>query len=152
MAGIIAGAVFTAIVQSSAATVGIAIAMASEGLLALPAGIALALGANIGTAVTTAFMGILSSKSTEATRASVVHVAFNVLGTLIWLPLIWLLVGHGGVDIADQPGTAGDGQGGRGGTAPDRQCQYAVQRHQYRVVYRLHRLVRATGGAPGTGA
>jgi phosphate:Na+ symporter len=92
MAGIIAGAVFTAIVQSSAATVGIAIAMASEGLLALPAGIALALGANIGTAVTTAFMGILSSKSEEAVRASVVHVAFNVIGTLIWLPLIWLLV------------------------------------------------------------
>jgi phosphate:Na+ symporter len=92
LAGIIVGALFTAIVQSSAATVGIAIAMASEGLLALPAGIALALGANIGTAVTTAFMGILSSKSTEAVRASVVHVAFNVLGTLLWLPLIWLLI------------------------------------------------------------
>ena len=91
-AGILAGAVFTAIVQSSAATVGIAIAMASEGLLALPAGIALALGANIGTAVTTALMGFLSAKSTEAVRASVVHVAFNVLGVLVWLPLIWLLV------------------------------------------------------------
>lgn len=92
VAGILAGAAFTAVVQSSAATVGIAIAMASEGLLALPAGIALALGANIGTAVTTALMGILSAKSTEAVRASVVHVAFNVLGTLIWLPFIWLLV------------------------------------------------------------
>jgi phosphate:Na+ symporter len=92
MAGILAGAVFTAIVQSSAATVGIAIAMASEGLLGLPAGIALALGANIGTAVTTALMGILSSKSTDAVRASVVHVAFNVVGVLLWLPLIWLLV------------------------------------------------------------
>ena len=92
LAGILAGAVFTAVVQSSAATVGIAIAMASEGLLALPAGIALALGANIGTAVTTAIMGIMSSKSTDAVRASVVHVVFNVLGTLIWLPFIWLLV------------------------------------------------------------
>ena len=91
-AGILAGAVFTAIVQSSAATVGIAIAMASEGLLGLPAGIALALGANIGTAVTTALMGILSSKSTDAVRASVVHVAFNVVGVLVWLPFIWLLV------------------------------------------------------------
>jgi len=91
-AGILAGAVFTAIVQSSAATVGIAIAMASEGLLALPAGIALALGANIGTAVTTGLMGFLSSKSTQAVRASVVHVAFNVVGVLLWLPLIWLLV------------------------------------------------------------
>ncbi len=92
LAGILAGAVFTAIVQSSAATVGIAIAMASEGLLGLSAGIALALGANIGTAVTTAIMGILSSKSTDAVRASVVHVAFNVVGVLVWLPLIWLLV------------------------------------------------------------
>ncbi len=92
LAGILAGAIFTAVVQSSAATVGIAIAMASEGLLALPAGIALALGANIGTAVTTAIMGIMSSKSTDAVRASVVHVVFNVLGTLIWLPFIWLLV------------------------------------------------------------
>ncbi len=91
-AGILAGAVFTAVVQSSAATVGIAIAMASEGLLALPAGIALALGANIGSAVTTALLGILSSKSTDAVRASVVHVTFNVLGVLIWLPLIGLLV------------------------------------------------------------
>ena len=83
---------FTAIVQSSAATVGIAIAMASEGLLSLPAGIALALGANIGTAVTTAAMGFLSATSTDALRASAVHVIFNVLGTLIWLPMIWLLV------------------------------------------------------------
>ena len=91
-AGIVAGALFTAIVQSSAATVGIAIAMASEGLLGLSAGIALALGANIGTAVTTALMGILSSKSTQAVRASVVHVVFNVVGVLLWLPLIWLLV------------------------------------------------------------
>ncbi len=92
LAGILAGAVFTAIVQSSAATVGIAIAMASEGLLGLPAGIALALGANIGTAVTTAAMGFLSAKSTDALRASAVHVMFNVAGTLIWLPVIGLLV------------------------------------------------------------
>ena len=90
-AGILAGAIFTAIVQSSAATVGIAIALASEGMLALPAGIALALGANIGTAVTTAIMGILSAKSTEAVRVAVVHVIFNVIGVLLWLPLIWLL-------------------------------------------------------------
>jgi phosphate:Na+ symporter len=91
-AGILAGAVFTAVVQSSAATVGIAIAMASEGLLSLPAGIALALGANVGTAVTTAIMGFLSAKSTEAVRVSVVHVAFNVIGVLLWLPLIGVLV------------------------------------------------------------
>ena len=92
IAGILAGAVFTAVVQSSAATVGIAIAMASEGLLSLPAGIALALGANIGSALTTGLMGILSAKSVEAVRTAMVHVTFNVLGVLLWLPLIWLLV------------------------------------------------------------
>jgi phosphate:Na+ symporter len=87
--GILAGALFTALVQSSAATVGIAIAMASEGLLSLPAGIALALGANIGTCVT-ALMAALG-KPSEAVRAAVVHVLFNVLGVLVWLPFIpWL--------------------------------------------------------------
>jgi phosphate:Na+ symporter len=87
--GILAGALFTALVQSSAATVGIAIAMASEGLLSLPAGIALALGANIGTCVT-ALMAALG-KPTEAVRAATVHVLFNVLGVVVWLPLITLL-------------------------------------------------------------
>jgi phosphate:Na+ symporter len=84
--GILAGALFTALVQSSAATVGIAIAMASEGLLSLPAGIALALGANIGTCIT-ALMAALG-KPTEAVRAAVVHVLFNVAGVLIWLAFI----------------------------------------------------------------
>ena len=84
--GILAGALFTALVQSSAATVGIAIAMASEGLLSLPAGIALALGANIGTCIT-ALMAALG-KPTEAVRAAVVHVLFNVAGVLVWLAFI----------------------------------------------------------------
>lgn len=84
--GLLAGAVFTGLVQSSAATVGIAIAMASEGLLSLPAGIALALGANIGTCVT-ALMAALG-KPVEAVRAAVVHVMFNVMGVLIWIAFI----------------------------------------------------------------
>ena len=84
--GILAGAVFTGLVQSSAATVGIAIAMATEGLLTLPAGIALALGANIGTCVTALLAAL--GKPVEAVRAAVVHVLFNVIGVLIWLPFI----------------------------------------------------------------
>ena len=84
--GLLAGAVFTGLVQSSAATVGIAIAMASEGLLSLPAGIALALGANIGTCVT-ALMAALG-KPVEAVRAAIVHVLFNVMGVLIWIAFI----------------------------------------------------------------
>ena len=50
--GILVGAVFTGLVQSSSATTGIAIVMASSGLITLPAGIALAFGSNIGTCVT----------------------------------------------------------------------------------------------------
>ncbi len=84
--GVLAGAVFTGLVQSSAATVGIAIAMATEGLLTLPAGIALALGANIGTCVTALLAAI--GKPVEAVRAAIVHVMFNVIGVLVWLPLI----------------------------------------------------------------
>ena len=87
--GILVGAIFTGMVQSSAATVGIAIAMASEGLLTLPAGIALALGANIGTCVTALLAAM--GKPTEAVRAAVVHISFNVLGVLVWLPLLSFL-------------------------------------------------------------
>ena len=87
--GLLAGAVFTGLVQSSAATVGIAIAMASEGLLALPAGIALALGANIGTCATALLAAL--GKPVEAVRASVVHIFFNIAGVLIWLPFLSLL-------------------------------------------------------------
>ncbi len=87
--GILAGALFTGLVQSSAATVGIAIAMASEGLLSLQAGIVLALGANIGTCVTALLAAL--GKPVEAVRASVVHVLFNIAGVLIWLPFLSIL-------------------------------------------------------------
>ena len=87
--GILAGMLFTALVQSSAATVGLAIAMASEGLLSLDAGIALALGANIGTCATALLASI--GKPVEAVRAATVHVMFNVLGVVLWLPFIGVL-------------------------------------------------------------
>ena len=86
LVGLLAGAIFTGLVQSSAATVGIAIAMASEGLLSLPAGIALALGANIGTCVTVMLAAL--GKPVEAKRAAIVHVMFNVLGALLWIMFI----------------------------------------------------------------
>ncbi len=97
---ILIGALFTALVQSSSATIGIAIVMASGGLLTLPAGIALALGANIGTCVTALLAAL--GKSRDALRAALIHVQFNVLGVLIWLPFItelsmiatWLTTGE----------------------------------------------------------
>jgi phosphate:Na+ symporter len=87
--GIVAGAVFTLIVNSSAATVGIAIALASDGLLTLPAGIALALGANIGTCGTALIAAL--GKPVDAVRAATVHVMFNVIGVVLWFPFIGLL-------------------------------------------------------------
>ena len=103
--GILAGAVFTGLVQSSAATVGIAIALASEGLLTLPAGIALALGANIGTCATALLAAL--GKPVEAVRAATVHVLFNVLGVALWLPFIGLLAWLAAALSPASPGLAG---------------------------------------------
>jgi phosphate:Na+ symporter len=84
--GILVGLVFTALVQSSSATIAIVIVMASNGFLTLPAGIALSLGADIGTTITAMLAAI--GKSREALRTAMIHVQFNVLGVLIWLPFI----------------------------------------------------------------
>jgi len=84
--GILAGFVFTALIQSSSATIGIIIVMASGGFLTLPAGIALALGANVGTTVTALLSTI--GKSREAIRTGLIHLQFNVFGVLIILPFI----------------------------------------------------------------
>ena len=84
--GILIGAVFTGLVQSSAATTGIAIVMATEGLISLPAGIALSFGANIGTCVTAVLAAI--GKPPEAVRAAVVHISFNIAGVILWVMFI----------------------------------------------------------------
>ena len=84
--GILVGAVFTGLVQSSAATTGIAIVMATEGLISLPAGIALAFGANIGTCVTAILAAL--GKPVEALRAATVHIIFNIAGVLLWVMFI----------------------------------------------------------------
>jgi len=84
--GILVAAGFTALIQSSSATTGIVIVMATQGFITLEAGIALAFGANIGTCVTAMLASI--GKPREAVRAAVVHVLFNVFGVLLWLGLI----------------------------------------------------------------
>jgi len=80
--GILIAAVFTGLIQSSSATTGIVIVMASQGFITLPAGIALAFGANIGTCVTAMLASI--GKPREAVRAAAIHVLFNVAGVIIW--------------------------------------------------------------------
>ncbi len=84
--GVLFSALFTALVQSSSATTGIIIVLASQGFLTLEAAIALVLGANIGTCVTAMLASI--GKPREAVRAALVHVLFNTAGVLIWIGLI----------------------------------------------------------------
>ncbi len=81
--GIVIGAAFTALVQSSSATTGIVIVLASQGLLSPEAGIALILGANVGTSATALLAAI--GKPREALRAAVAHTFFNVAGVLLWV-------------------------------------------------------------------
>ncbi len=87
--GILVGAGFTAVVQSSSATTGLVIVLAGAGLVELEAAIALVLGANIGTSVTAALAAI--GKPRNAQRAALAHTLFNTLGVIIWLPFIGVL-------------------------------------------------------------
>ena len=84
--GIMVAAGFTALIQSSSATTGIVIVMATQGFISLEAGIALAFGANVGTCVTAMLASI--GKPREAVRAAVVHVLFNIFGVLLWVGII----------------------------------------------------------------
>lgn len=87
--GILIGAIFTAVVQSSSATLGVIIALASQGLIPLQAGIALVFGANIGTTIT----GLLATigQPRSALHAALGLFSFKLLLVLIWLPLMGLL-------------------------------------------------------------
>ena len=87
--GVAVGAAFTAIVQSSSATTGIVIVLAQQGLISLETGIALIMGANVGTAITALMASI--GKPREAVRAGVAHALFNVGGAIIWIPFIGIL-------------------------------------------------------------
>ena len=89
LVGILIGTLFTSVVQSSSATMGIIIVLASQGFITLEAGIALALGANIGTCVTALLAAI--GQPPEAVRAAVVHVIFKVVGVLLWFGFIDIL-------------------------------------------------------------
>ena len=87
--GVIAGAVLTAIIQSSSASVGILQALASTGAVSYGAAIPIIMGQNIGTCIT----AILSSIGTtrNAKRAALVHFAFNLIGAAVWLTVFCLV-------------------------------------------------------------
>ena len=83
--GVAAGAVFTALIQSSSATTGLVIAMASEQLLDLPGAIAIIIGANIGTCITVVLASLGATLTSK--RAALSHVLFNLAGAAIFLAI-----------------------------------------------------------------
>ena len=83
--GVLVGALVTAVIQSSSASIGILQAFAITGQISYSAAIPIILGQNIGTCITAVLSSI--GVNTNAKRVSVVHVMFNVLGALIFLPI-----------------------------------------------------------------
>lgn len=81
--GVFAGAVLTAIIQSSSASVGILQALASTGVVSYGVAIPIIMGQNIGTCITAILSSVGANKN--AKRAALVHLGFNVIGTVVWL-------------------------------------------------------------------
>ena len=80
--GILAGAGFTAVIQSSSASVGILQALANSGVIGLSSAVFVLFGQNIGTCITAVLASIGTSRS--AKRATIIHLMFNVIGTVIF--------------------------------------------------------------------
>lgn len=80
--GILAGTVFTAIIQSSSASVGILQALAESGIIGLPQAVYVLFGQNIGTCIT----AVLASIGTKvnAKRTTIIHLMFNIIGTIVF--------------------------------------------------------------------
>ena len=80
--GILAGAVFTAVIQSSSASVGILQALAGSGLIGLSNAVYVLFGQNIGTCITAILAAIGTSRN--AKRTTVIHLMFNLIGTVLF--------------------------------------------------------------------
>ena len=80
--GILAGMIFTAIIQSSSASVGILQALATSGLITLPSAVYVLFGQNIGTCITAVLAAIGTSRN--AKRTTIIHLMFNVFGTVLF--------------------------------------------------------------------
>ncbi|MBE6859388.1 MAG: Na/Pi cotransporter family protein [Ruminococcus sp.] len=87
--GILAGAVFTAVIQSSSASVGILQTLANEELIAFDSAVFVLFGQNIGTCITAVLASIGTNRS--AKRTTIIHLLFNIIGTAIFTTLCLLL-------------------------------------------------------------
>ena len=87
--GVLAGAILTGMIQSSSASVGILQALSTTGQITMGAAIPIIMGQNIGTCVTALLSSVGTNKN--ARRAALVHLSFNVIGTVVWLALFTIL-------------------------------------------------------------
>lgn len=87
--GVLAGALLTAVIQSSSASVGILQALASTGQVTFGTAIPIIMGQNIGTCVTAILSSVGANKN--AKRAAAVHLCFNIIGTVVWLAVFCVL-------------------------------------------------------------
>ena len=87
--GVVAGAVLTAIIQSSSASVGILQALCLTGMVPFSAALPIIMGQNIGTCITAIISSFGANKN--AKRAAIVHLSFNVIGTVVWLTVFTIV-------------------------------------------------------------
>lgn len=87
--GVATGAIFTGIIQSSAASVGILIALSGTGFITYGMAMPIIFGQNIGTCVTALISSIGVSRN--AKRVAIIHITFNMIGTVIWLIVFYAL-------------------------------------------------------------
>ena len=87
--GMLAGMLFTAIIQSSSASVGILQALCSTGILSYATALPIIMGQNIGTCVTALISSVGAKKN--AKRASMIHLYFNMIGTVIFMVIFYSL-------------------------------------------------------------
>lgn len=99
--GIIAGAAVTALLQSSSASVGILQAISSTGILKFSAAFPIIMGQNIGSCVTSLISAVGANKN--AKRAAVVHLYFNVIGTVAFLTVVYAVKAAIGFPSWDDP-------------------------------------------------
>ena len=81
--GILAGAAFTAVIQSSSASVGILQALAKSGVVTLDSAVYVLFGQNIGTCITAVLASIGTTRN--AKRTTIIHLSFNIIGTIVFV-------------------------------------------------------------------
>ena len=101
--GVLAGAILTAIIQSSSASVGILQALSVTGKVTFGSAIPIIMGQNIGTCITALLSSVGTNKN--AKRAALVHLSFNVVGTIVWLTVFCIVKALVHIPLLEQSAT-----------------------------------------------